>query len=66
VNAERLKLGAAAKDMPLTTLEAATEALNGGDSEHNLNQFADELEQAKSLGIKSTIPEAPVKEKEDS
>jgi capsid protein len=66
VNAERLKLGAAAKDMPLTTLEAATEALNGGDSEHNLNQFADELEQAKSLGIESTIPEAPVKEKEDS
>jgi len=49
VNAEREKLGALAKDIPLTTVEAATEALNGGDSDSNLEQFAEELQKADGL-----------------
>lgn len=53
VNAERAKLGAAGKDIPLTTVEAATEALNGGDSDQNMLQYADELQQSRELGIQS-------------
>lgn len=59
VTAERLKLGITAESMPLTTLEAATEILNGGDSGHNMEQFADELETSKTLGLK---PEPEVKQ----
>lgn len=43
VQAERAKLGPLADDMPLTTLEKATEALNAGDSDANMSQFKDEL-----------------------
>lgn len=50
--AERVKLGDTAASIPLTTVEAATEALNGGDVAHNMEQYADELEESKSLGIK--------------
>lgn len=56
VEAERAKLGAAAANIPLTTVERATEVLNGGDSVANVKQFAKELEVAKKLEI---IPEAP-------
>ena len=55
VNAERAKLGDLAKDIPLTTVEAATEALNGGDSASNLEQFIEELKSAKPL-MKQNIP----------
>ncbi len=44
VNAERLKLGPLGANYPLTTAERATEALNGGDSDSNLEQFASEIE----------------------
>lgn len=67
VKAERLKLGAAGLDMPMTTLEQATENLSGGDSEANVEQYALELKRTKKLGIKSEIPPAangkPVKKK---
>lgn len=53
VNAERLKLGSSGKHIPLTTVEAATEALNGGDSGQNMLQYSKELQQAKDLDIKS-------------
>ncbi len=56
VRAERLKLGVAGDAIPLTTVEAATEALNGGDSESNIDQFARELEKAKSLKIEIPMP----------
>lgn len=56
--AERIKLGNTADSIPLTTVEAATENLNGGDVSHNMEQYADELEESKSLGIK---PEEGVK-----
>lgn len=49
VNAERAKLGELGKNLPLTTLEQATEALNGGDSNSNLEQFASELRKAGPL-----------------
>lgn len=49
VNAERAKLGDLAANVPLTTVEAATEALNGGDSFANLDQFAKELAEFKKL-----------------
>lgn len=59
VQAERLKLGITAESIPLTTVEAATEFLGGGDSDHNMEQYADELEMSKSLGLK---PEPEVKQ----
>lgn len=59
VNAERLKLGTSAAAIPLTTVEAATEALNGGDSDSNIEQYAQEYEEAKRLKI---ITEPVVKE----
>lgn len=51
VNAERAKLGITADAIPLTTVEAATEALNGGDSKANMQQFSKELDQSKKLGV---------------
>lgn len=51
VNAERAKLGASGKSIPLTTAEAATEALNGGDYDTNLTHYAEELKKSKNLGV---------------
>lgn len=51
VNAERAKLGKSAESIPLTTVEAATEALNGGESDANIEQFASELKYVQELGI---------------
>jgi capsid protein len=54
VKAEREKLGTRGAHIPLTTVEAATEVLNGGDSDNNMSQFAEEYKTAETLGI---IPE---------
>lgn len=51
VNAERAKLGDLAKNVPLTTIEQATENLSGGDSDSNMEQFAEEIEQFESFGL---------------
>lgn len=51
VMAERAKLGDAGKSIPLTTVESATENLNGGESDSNIEQFATEFDTAKKLGI---------------
>jgi capsid protein len=51
VEAERRKLGDTAKNIPLTTVEQATEALNSGDSDSNLEQYAEELKEAIRLGV---------------
>lgn len=51
VKAEREKLGEAAKFIPLTTVESATEVLNGGESDSNMEQFALELGKCRELGI---------------
>lgn len=59
VTAERLKLGITGESIPLTTVEQATEMLSGGDSDHNMEQYAEELEESKALGIK---PEPEVKQ----
>lgn len=57
VNAERAKLGPLGAHLPLTTPEAATEALNGGDSDTNFQRFADELETAEELGLEPIVEE---------
>lgn len=51
VKAEREKLGPLAANIPLTTVEAATEALNGGDSRSNMEQFSKEIDSAKDLNL---------------
>lgn len=56
VKAERLKLGLAGLDVPLTTVENATENLDGGDADSNMEQFAAEMNKKKSLGIKVDVP----------
>lgn len=53
VEAERRKLGDAAGYIPLTSVEQATENLNGGDSDANMSQFGEELKYADQLGIKA-------------
>jgi capsid protein len=58
VNAERAKLGKAAENIPLATVESATEALNEGDSDSNMRQFAKEYEYAKELNIPVITPVA--------
>ena len=55
VKAEREKLGDLGGNLPLTTLEQATEALNGGDSEVNMNQYTKELK-----GFNPPLPPAPI------
>ncbi len=60
VNAERAKLGELAKHLPLTTLEQATEALNGGDSIANVEQFAKELDDAKTEGLEAVPVGVPI------
>jgi capsid protein len=49
VQAERAKLGD--QNTPLTTFEAATEAVNGGDYSANAAQYKREKELAEKLGI---------------
>jgi len=51
VTAERLKLGDTGKSIPLTTAEAATEAINGGEYDSNVMQYAKELEESKKLKV---------------
>lgn len=53
VLAERMKLGDTGKDLPLTTAESATEALNGGEFDTNLSQYSTELKKSKEFGVKS-------------
>lgn len=60
VLAERMKLGDTGASLPLTTHEAATEALNGGDSNTNIQQYANELQTAKQLGIEVKTALKPI------
>lgn len=57
VEAERRKLGKHAENIPLTTLEMATENLGGGDYKINTETFAKELEQAKAAGLELVAKE---------
>jgi capsid protein len=59
VQAVRGLLGSTGLALPLTTLEAATEMLDGGGSYENMEQYANELEQSKKLGIEVPLPEPP-------
>ena len=49
VEAERRKLGELGKNIPLTTVEQASEVLNTGDAEANMEQFRKEVEKAQSI-----------------
>lgn len=51
VQAVRLMLGTQADSLPLTTMERATDMLNQGDSDENLKQFAEELQDAKDQEV---------------
>lgn len=51
VAAERAKLGSMGSSFPLTTVEAATESLNGGESDANMEQFSAELKYAETLNL---------------
>lgn len=51
VKAEREKLGGLGKNIPLTTVEHATEALGCGDSDSNMEQFSDELKASEGKGL---------------
>lgn len=51
VRAERAKLGDAFANAPLTTVEAATRNVNGGDSQSNIEQVGRELKMMAKLKI---------------
>jgi capsid protein len=59
VTAERLKLGEKFAASPLTTMEAAVEQLNGGDSSSNIEQAGEELKTAEKLGFKAVVKNDP-------
>lgn len=65
VNAERAKLGASGASIPLTTAEAATEALNGGDYDTNLKKYAKELADSISNKVVTETKVEPIKSKEE-
>lgn len=59
VNAERAKLGPLGAHLPLTTVEDVVENLGGrGESDSNMEQFAEEVKLAEGFGLKP-IPVAP-------
>lgn len=63
VMAERAKLGVTGAAIPLTTVERATERLDGGESISNMEQYADELNRSKDLGLEIELPgESDIKE----
>ena len=62
VRAERLKLGTGADHIPLTTIDQATEALNGGDAMVNMERYSKEMEEAERLGIEKPEETQPASE----
>jgi capsid protein len=51
VQAVRLMLGVQGESLPLITMEEATDFLNTGDSDENMKQFKEELDEAKANGV---------------
>lgn len=51
VKAEREKLGVLGANIPLTTVEQATESLFSGNSDSNMEQFSEELKKSIQLGL---------------
>lgn len=51
VQAQRAKLGSLATDIPLTTVDEATESLSGGDAKMNMTKFAKEMDLAVKLKL---------------
>jgi hypothetical protein len=44
-------LGIQGESLPLITMEEATDFLNTGDSDENMRQFKEELDEAKNNGV---------------
>ena len=68
VKAWREKLGEDSKNVPLCTVAEAMEALaqlGGTDFNSTIEQYAKELEKAKSLGIDKVLPKGATMENED-
>jgi len=65
VMAERAKLGEAGAQIPLTTVEKSTEALNTGDSEQNLDTFNEEVIAFRALDIEVKEPVLPNDDNDD-
>ena len=59
VKAEREKLGPLGANIPLTTIEAATEFLDGSDFNSNVEQFSKEFIKAEKLGLDVAPPPPP-------
>ncbi len=59
VKAEREKLGKKGENVPLTTVEAATELLNSGESDANMDQFSEEIKKAEKLGLGPEVVAVP-------
>ena len=57
VKAERAKLGPLFDNVPLTTLEAATEALSGGDGDSNMQQAGEELTEFRRMNLEPPAPQ---------
>lgn len=55
VQAARLKLGDTAGSIPLSTVEQETESLNMGESDANIEQYAEELIRSKELGVMAEV-----------
>lgn len=66
VTAERAKLGPKGAELPLTTAEQATEALNTGDFQANIEQFSEEIKDADSLGLGAEVENVAPAEVEES
>lgn len=58
VAAERAKLGSAGAHLPLTTVEASTEALSNGDAKANMRQYGVELKDAVANEIPTAAQDA--------
>jgi capsid protein len=63
VTAERLKLGDAGANIPLTTAEEATEVLGNGSAKANTEQFAKELELVQKLVKLPEVVATPTQQK---
>lgn len=65
VKAERAKLGTASDHLPLTTIEAATENLNSGESDANMSQYSSELQMGEQLKIVAPVTQTFVDPKKN-
>ena len=54
-----MRLGTNGEHLPLSTTEQETELVGSGDSQDNLEQYAEEINKAAELGIEPVQKSAP-------